>query len=101
MLLATLLQLLFVGSAGALGRGVLGNGKSVFAHKLFATSTDSALSLGAPQSRPASGSFSSSAGVKVDFQVKGLDNPQEALDSLVTRIDNELGVLLTSSYEVS
>jgi hypothetical protein len=58
------------------------------------------LSLGAPMARPESGHFTSPTGVRVDFQVQPLTDPQAAIDSLVTKIDNELGVLLTSSYEV-
>lgn len=58
------------------------------------------LSLGAPQSRPEDGHYLSAAGVRVDFAVSALDSPQSALDGLVARLDSELGLLLSSSYEV-
>ena len=58
------------------------------------------LSLGAPVARPSSGAFTSPSGVRVDFHVEELSNPNEVLESLVDRINGELGVLLTSSYEV-
>ena len=58
------------------------------------------LSLGAPIARPSSGAFVSPSGVKVDFHVEELSNANEVLESLVDRINSEIGVLLTSSYEV-
>lgn len=58
------------------------------------------LSLGAPIARPSSGSFVSPSGLRVDFKVEPLADPVVALEHLVDSIDNELGVLLTSSYEV-
>jgi len=56
--------------------------------------------LGAPHNRrPSSGTFTSDKGVEVTFDVKSVVNPDTEVDKLVDLIDNQVGVLLTSSYE--
>ncbi len=55
--------------------------------------------LGAPIERPDGGVYTTSSGVTVSSSVVGVDDTQGALNELITQIDNQKGLLLTSSYE--
>jgi len=67
---------------------------------LMALRTNEDSTLGAPSSRPSDGSYESASGVKVEFTINdvGSDSAQE-IEHLITKLDDQKGVLLTSSYE--
>lgn len=70
-------------------------GKSSFTSRLF----DSALSLGAPSSKPQDGSYLTSSGVYVNYKVESVKTPEKEVENLIENLDNDHGVLLSSSYE--
>ena len=58
------------------------------------------VSLGAPMGRPGSGEYVTAGGaVKITSTVSALADPTSEVDRLVSLIDDNKGVLLTSSYE--
>ena len=57
------------------------------------------VSLGAPIERPEGGVYTTSGGVTVSSSIIGVDDTQGALNELITQLDNQKGLLLTSSYE--
>lgn len=67
--------------------------------RLLALRSSDDLTLGAPQSRPADGSYTSSAGVEVQYTISGVNDSAQEIDKLITLLDDHKGVLLTSSYE--
>jgi len=64
------------------------------------TKTTSTTTLGAPSAkRPESGEFTSAKGIQVTYQVESIRNADEQVNHLIDLIDDQHGVLLTSSYE--
>lgn len=57
------------------------------------------MSLGSPAGRPESGAYLSASGIYIDCQVNAVSNYKEEVNSLIDLLDDQNGVLLTSSYE--
>lgn len=72
--------------------------RSSVGHLLALRSSDET-SLGAPQSRPADGSYVSNSGVNVEYTISDVGNSASEIDKLIGLLDDHKGVLLTSSYE--
>jgi len=67
---------------------------------LGAVNDDSELSRGAPSTRPPNGWYESKGGIFVDFSVEGIEDAGQEVQQLIDSLDQQKGVLLTSSYEV-
>ena len=57
------------------------------------------LTLGAPRQHAPSGRYVTKGGVAVDCTMEKLDDPQQALEELIDRLDQERGCVFQSSYE--
>ena len=57
------------------------------------------MTLGSPAGRPESGAYLSASGIYIDCQVNAVNDYKEEVNSLIDKLDNQNGVILTSSYE--
>lgn len=67
--------------------------------RLLALHTNEDSTLGAPRTRPVDGSYVSESGVEVQFEISDVDDSAAEINKMITQLDDQKGVLLTSSYE--
>lgn len=91
-------QLAIAFSANRLHSRIGGIGSMLSKSALGASSEDE-ISLGAPRNRPNSGSYMSPAGIVVDRVVQPLQDVVGEIRKLVHSLDDNMGAILTSSYE--